>query len=154
MSATTDPIKAQIKNKRALLAKLKERMEDWKRLQAEVAQIPKVEADLKALERTLAILKGEEAPDSPKITAAMVIEAEKTLFGRRDSVPHVVYSVLKEAGKPLTIEQIMPLLKVKGSMAGEPTVRGAIYRNIKTGKLFKLVGRGTFGLLEWAETKG
>lgn len=151
MNAAIDALKAQIKNKRAQLSKLNERMEEFKKLQLEIAAIPRVRADLYALERSLAILKGDEVKEESPQMAFSEVQTRSRRTSNERSVPHLVYSVLKEAGKALTIQQIMPLLAAKGCTAGEPTVRGAIYRNAKIGKMFGLVAPGTFGLLEWKE---
>lgn len=136
-----EALKAQIKTKRVVLTKLREEEQELKRLQADVASIPSIQTDLLALERSLAILQGEEAQDAHENFSA------KTLF--KETAANSVVSVLREAGKPLTLEQIMPLLRVKGASFAEATVRGALYRNIRIARYFKLVGPGTFSLREW-----
>ncbi len=147
MNAGIDVLKAQIRSKKAALAKLREREEEFKRLQKVMAGIPKLQADLSALERSLAILKGEEVPEDPRDRKVIDIATIEHLFTR--NVPRLVYRVLKEAAKPLRIEQIMPLLAAMGCTAVKPTVRGAIYRNAKPGKIFKVLGPGIFALSEW-----
>ena len=71
----------------------------------------------------------------------------------KESIPNLVYSVLKEAGKPLRAEQIIPLVAAKGRQVEKVSMLGAIYRGIQKGQLFKLVSPGLFGLLEWTEQK-
>jgi hypothetical protein len=144
----------QIKSKRASLSKLKEQAEELKRLQAIVAAMPKIQADLQALERSLAILKGEEAAEPMIQTGLHEVMDQIKRSTREHSIPAQVYAVLRDAGKPLTGDQIMGLLAARGRNIAKPTVMGAIYRSAKNGKLFRLVAPGTFGLLEWPETKG
>lgn len=150
-SAEAAAIKALIKKKRAALEKLKAQEAQLKKLQAEVAAIPKVAADLAAAERTLRMLNKEEEAE-PQGTIPLP-ELMKTIMAttvtRSDSIPSLVYWVLKEAGKPQTSDQIMPLLAARGRTPAKTTVLGSIYRCIKKGQLFKLVAPGTFGLLEW-----
>jgi len=147
MNAAIDALKAQIKNKKAALAKLRDQEEEFKRLQKAISLMPRIEGDLAALERSLKIVKGEE-DSGTQITPQTGSLTMADMFGR-ESVPQLIYSVLKEAAKPQRIEQIMPLLAARGCTATEPTVRGAIYRNAKIGKMFRLVAPGTFGLTEW-----
>jgi hypothetical protein len=154
MNAAIELIKTQIKSKRASLSKLKEQAEELKRLQAVVAAMPKVQADLQALERSLAILKGEEAAEPVVQTTLHAVMDDIKRSIRGHSIPAQVYAVLRDAGKPLTGDQIMGSLAARGKNIAKPTVMGAIYRAAKHGKLFRLVAPGTFGLLEWPETKG
>lgn len=152
-SAEAAAIKALIKKKRAALEKLKDQEAELRKLQAAVAAVPKVAADLAAAERTLRMLnKEEEAEPEAQTQLPEIMKAIRaTTIIRQDSIPSLVYSVLKEAGKPQTSDQIMPLLAARGRTAAKTTVLGSIYRCIKKGQLFRLIAPGTFGLLEWKE---
>ncbi len=143
----TEALKAQIKSKRSLLKKLKDQEKEFRRLQEAVAQIPKIQADLSALERSLAILKGEEIPE-PAIIASKL---PKVHIPTGNTIPGMVHQVLKEAGKPLTIDQMLPLIVARGRQVGKLTLMSVIYRCVKKEQFFRLVSRGTFGLLEWPE---
>ena len=140
-----DAIKAQIKSKRLGLMNLKEKEQELKRLQAEVALLPDIKADLVALERSLAILQGEDAQAAHKNLNRIV--SSKMFFP--DTAAKMVVSILEEAAKPMTLEQIMPLLRVRGASIAETTVRGSLYRNIRKARYFKLIGPGLFALRKW-----
>src|SRR2546427_9500624 len=103
-SAEAAAIKALIKKKRIALEKLKEQEAELRKLQAAVAAIPKVAADLAAAERTLRMLNKEEEVESEAQTQLPQIlkEIGRTAVIRQDSIPSLVYLVLKEAGKPQT----------------------------------------------------
>ena len=68
-------------------------------------------------------------------------------------MPEIVYSILKEARKPMTANQIYPLLLERGKNVKKIVMTTSLYRDIKRGVLFKKVKVGTFGLLEWFENK-
>ena len=147
MSDVISVIEKQIQNKQSVLTDLKDQIA--KTLDA----IPKLEADLNALNRTLAILKGEEYQEQQ--STLKPLSKGHTIFKRRIirsntvSIPHLVSSILKEAGKPLTGDQIIPVLAAKGKLVTRNTLLSVIYRLIQHKKIFKLVSPGTFGLLEW-----
>ena len=126
-----------------LIAQKQAKLEE---LQRAASYIPRVQADLAALERTLAIVKGE---DVPSLTIA-VRDSSRVEDHIQVSIPQLVYSILKETGTPLTGQQIMERVAARGRKDEKASVLGGIYRNIKEGRLFKLVAPGTFGLLEWA----
>jgi hypothetical protein len=154
MNAAIDVLKAQIKNKKAALSKLKEQEAELKRLQAAAAAMPKLQRELAALELSLAIIKGEDIPEPPRQTGLHEVMDQIRKSVREHSLPAQVYAVLRDAGKPLTGEQIMSALIAKGGTPSKASLMGAIYRAAKQHHLFSLVRPGTFGLLEWPETKG
>lgn len=154
MNAAIDILKAQIKNKKAALSKLKEQETELKRLQAAAAAMPKLQRELAALELSLAIIKGEDVPEPPRQTGLHEVMDQIRKSVREHSLPAQVYAVLRDAGKPLTGEQIMAALIAKGGTPSKASLMGAIYRAAKQHHLFSLVRPGTFGLLEWPETKG
>ena len=147
MNAAVEAIKTQIDKKKAALSRLRVQEEELKRLQVAVAGIPKLEADLLALERSRSIIKGEEVSEPTSLMAPFGISRN----GRSDSIPSLVYSVLKEAGKPLRSNEIVPLVAARGCKSTKQSVLGAVYRVAQSGKLFTLVEPGLFGLQEWSE---
>lgn len=152
-AAEATAIKSLIKKKRAALTKLKEQEAELRKLQAAVAAIPKVSADLAALERTLRMLNKEEEaePEGQTQFPQIAKELGQNVVMRKDSIPSLVYSVLKEAGKPMKGDQIVPLIMAKGKKTNKLTIIGTIYRCAKKGQLFTLESPGVFGLLEWKE---
>ena len=147
MNAAVEPIRMQIGRKKAALSRLREQEEELKKLQAEVADIPKLEADLLALERSLSIIKGEEVSEPTSLMVPFGISRN----GRSGSIPNLVYAILKEAGKPLRGNEIIPLVAARGCKSTKQSVLGAVYRVAQSGKLFTLVEPGLFGLQEWSE---
>ena len=120
---------------------VRQKREELERLQQAVAAIPQVQNDLAALERTLAILRGDTT-------------AEPSLSAQSYSVPQEPYpqlarAILHEQGTPLTGDQITQIAKSKGKAVSRSSLMGGLYRCTKEGKYFKLVAPGTFGLLEW-----
>ena len=121
---------------------------------AVAAAMPKLQRELAALELSLAIIKGEDVPEPPRQTGLHEVMDQIRKSVREHSLPAQVYAVLRDAGKPLTGEQIMAALIAKGGTPSKASLMGAIYRAAKQHHLFSLVRPGTFGLLEWPETKG
>ncbi len=118
-----DTIKEQIQQKRAALDKLHD--------------------DVEALERTLAILEEQRLAVGKRLEGLQpewekVIKSSRKGVIQKDSIPYFAQKFLRETGKPLTKQSLL----------------GALYRSIKKRQqVFRLVGRGKFGLIEWAEGK-
>jgi hypothetical protein len=73
-------------------------------------------------------------------------------FKQQPKLHDLAYVVLQEAGKPLTGEQIVPLMLARGCTSSKQSILGAIYRAAKSGDRF-IVDRGIFGLKEWQSEK-
>jgi hypothetical protein len=144
MTTAIATIRAEIKKKKSTLTSLKKDEKELERLKKEVAAIPRVQADLSALERTLAILQGEEVPES----SGGVSASEET---STESIPTFAYSILKDTGKPMTGDDLHAAFLTKGKEVSKSSLLGALYRNVKKNRLFRLVSSGTFGLLDWPE---
>ena len=145
----------QIKTKRATLVTLRKQADELKHLQSAVATMPRIQAELAALERVLAIEKGEVAPEPTSTSDSKNVRREtpQPVGLKENSIPSFVYRALKEAGKPMTGDQIMPVFLAAGRQVDKTTVVGAIYRYIKKGQWFRKVAPGTFGLMEWKEQR-
>ena len=143
MTDAVATIKVQIKRRRGVLSTLRQQEKELERLRTEVATIPRVQTDLAALERTLAILQGEEPPE-PSVESGANEETSK-------SIPSLAYSVLKDTGKPMTGDDMYAAFTARDREVTKSSLLGALYRNVKKGRLFRLVSSGTFGLLEWPE---
>jgi len=127
-------------------AELSHKKVELEKLQQAIAKISILQADIGALERSLAIFKGNKIPESV-VMRPVPISTESVI--PRVTVPQIAYSILKEAGKPLNGDEIVAIAESKGKQIGRPTLLGAIYRSAKKGQLFKVMERGVFGLLEW-----
>ena len=126
-----DVIEAHVQQKRAEL----------ERLQQVVATIPQVQNDLAALERTLAILRGDSASAQPSSGQIYNVPQEP--------YPELAQAILREQGKPLTGDEITSIARSKGKTVKRTSLMGGLYRCLKEGKYFTLVAPGTFGLIEW-----
>ena len=127
-------------------AELSHKKIELEKLQQAIAKISILQADIGALERSLAIFKGDKIPESVIIRPAPSSIEPVT---PRETVPQIVYSILKEVGKPLKGDEIVSIAKSRGKQVGRNTLMVAIYRAAKKGQLFKIMERGVFGLLEW-----
>ena len=110
------------------------------------AELRRVEEDLAALQRTLAIFKGERVPER----LSPLHEPTPSLSQPKDSLPDVGYMALKEVGKPLTGDQIVAFWNGRGKEVSKASLLGALYRHAKHKKTFR-VSSGVFGLLEWQD---
>jgi hypothetical protein len=86
------------------------------------------------------------------VTPKNVSEEAATL--RKNSIPSIAYAILQEAGKPLTDEEIWSLAKARNPTIKLHSVRGSLYNNAKSHRIFKLTSEKTFGLLEWQNQRG
>jgi hypothetical protein len=106
-----------------------------------------------ALSSTLSRLRKEHRIRRPKPGRyASVIGknvSEEAATHREDSIPNIAYTILRNAGKPLTDDEIWSLAKTVKPDIKRSSVRGSLYGNAKIGRLFKLIPEKTFALLEW-----
>lgn len=128
--------------KKELKAKAHELAEIEKALQ----RMHEVKNDVAALERTLAILEGHEKRGSERPTQQMLQEVMSSL--RQPKLHDLAYSVLKEAGKSLSGDEITAAMTARGCKSSKLSILGAIYRAAKAGDRFS-VNRGIFSLKEW-----
>lgn len=112
-------------------SKIAETKRELERLRRAAELLPTVEANLTALLRSRALLSGEEpeeglsAPDDRK-------RIRSALPG---SIGALATDALREAGKPLHVDEILSRLRGKGSKAAKHTVVGALARYTKIGRL-------------------
>lgn len=74
---------------------------------------------------------------------------EETATLRRDSIPSFAYTVLREAGKPLTTDEIWASVRARKPNASKHSLVGSLYYYSKIGRIFTLIDAKTFGLREW-----
>lgn len=135
MNAAAEYVKSQLEAKRAELRRIEDMM-------------LRVQGAIAALEATLdqVATPGKRGRKSVAPSNSGLREIMSEL--KRPKLHDLAYSVLKEAGKPLTGDQITPLMAAHGCTSTKQSILGAIYRAAKNGDRFA-VGRGVFGLLEW-----
>lgn len=125
----------------AIEAKIADTKREQERLRRAAELLPTVEANLAALIRSRAILSGEEpeepSPDSPRS------RERGSAFPR--SVGVLAVEALREAGKPLHVDELLLSLRTKGSIAAKHTLVGALARYTNDGKL-RRTAPSTYGL--------
>jgi hypothetical protein len=117
-------------------------------IESALQRMQEVKNDVAALERTLAILEGREKKGSERPTQQMLQEVLSSL--RQPKLHDLAYSVLKEAGKSLSGDEITAAMAARGCKSSKLSILGAIYRAAKTGDRF-IANRGVFSLKEWAD---
>lgn len=134
MNSTVEIIEDEIRQKRSKLESLKAQEEELKKLRIVCAEIPKIQSDLSALQRTLAILQGEEPLEiAPAI----------------DTIPILAAAILREIGRPMNAGELQVELAGRGKTTNRNTVMSVLHREVRKGKAFKLTSPGKFGLIEW-----
>ena len=126
------------------------------KISSKKGHLAKIEADLNALERTLKILDTEKADNqqqtfAPSGIVEVIEHIQNTMAAKKKSpsIPMACHEVLRQAGKPLKLQEIIPLIRAKGCNAAVPSVRGTLYGLVKRKKMFKLVRPGVFALIDW-----
>lgn len=149
-TAAVEELRQRIRTIKATLVGLKAKQEQFRRLQLEIASIPKLEMDVNALERAIAVLLDQEAPASPSLFHGKPGAEAQPTSTTTEALPDLIYKIVKEAGKPLTTQQLIPLLAAFGKHPSKAVTRSAVYQAAKRGHRFKIVSPGMFGLLEWS----
>jgi hypothetical protein len=126
----------------AIDTKIAEMQQELERLRRAAELIPLTEANLEALQRTRALFLGEH------------IQLQETGEVRRSNLSHMIpagstggmtLEILREAGRPLHISELMRELRAKGSKSSQDTVTGMLSRYI-TNKYVKRVATSTYAL--------
>lgn len=115
--------------------------EKERRAQELRAALASVEADLKALYRTRAMIKGETDSDAA---------ARKS---SRASLPDLIEQLLRQSGE-LHASEIVQRLAAAGLKTNKQSVTASIVRYIAEGRRFKRVGPNRFALLEDEQEEG
>jgi hypothetical protein len=138
MSAATEYVKKQLETKR----------DELRRHQDIVLR---VQGAIAALESTLEQMSGSGKRTrqvAPPAGPPGLKEFMREL--RQPKLHELAYTVLKEAGKPMPVDEIVSLMMVRGCRSTRESIRGALYRAAKEKKQLISVGKGVFGLLEWS----
>ncbi len=123
-------IDAVIQQKRTLLIRIKE--------------------ELAVLERAKVLLEGEHG-------ATIGRKGGKRRKGivSPDSEAGMAVAILREEGKPLHVDELLPRMKRMGKPATKASVSSTLARFAKKGRVFyRAEAPNTFGLLEWPERPG
>ena len=112
------------------------------KVQAAVARLPKLDAEVQAIKLLLATYTGE-TDQSPSTDQSPLYSSQG------NSVSSLVYRALTEAGMPQKTEELLAFLASHGKQTTSATLRSTIYMRVKSNKLFKVVAPGVYGLKEW-----
>ena len=131
------------------------------------AAISRLQQELEILERAQALLNGQAAAEvvvsSGTITTvgAYVVKGGRKrghpMKGRLNPKSQVSYAmiVLREAGVPLHIDDIVDRMAKLGQKAKKNSIGSTLAKLAKHGRLFYRASQAsTFGLLEWQQIKG
>jgi HB1, ASXL, restriction endonuclease HTH domain len=83
-----------------------------------------------------------------------VLEGLPEKEARRSRPPSIAtqaYNILREAGRPLTVNEIVAVFQERGQDVNRRSVMTSLYHWAQDGQFFRLLGPKTFGLLEWPE---
>jgi len=136
-------------SKTAAIEFLKEQLasseNERKRIQALVARLPQIEAEIQATKLLLSKHTGE--PHQLPLTSQPTQHLDP--IDAASSISKLIIRALTEAGKPQRSEELLAFLASHGKQTSSATLRSTIYQYAKRGKLFKAVRPGVYGLLEW-----
>jgi len=129
------------------------------------AVITRLQAELEVLEQARALLNGgaTDHPTGLSVVASdtisardrvrMKIHPRKGKFHAKSSVGQTV-AVLREAGEPLHVADILSRLKKRGMEAKKGSLWSTLAKLSKKGSIFyKTAQPSTFGLMEWTRAK-
>lgn len=136
---------------RTLDAKITETQRELERLKRAAELLPIVSTNLQALQRSRAILAGEN-PDVATHTEGL-LDTGRGMDGTRavvsGSVGVLAVEILKESGKAMHAKKLTERIRAKGKDVNLPTVVGTLVRYVKTGQL-RRTAPNTFGLAKGA----
>lgn len=127
------------------------RQKELTRLQAAIRRAPALQGEIQMLQGSLALLRGDQKqkPENPKV------ESQVPLHNGTPSVPlsSVVQSILRQAGKPLSPGEIVPLGPEHGRTINYGTLTSMMAKRVNKGKEFFRDNAGKYGLREWEQPK-
>ena len=149
-------------------AEIEAKRSELKMAEETLRRVQILRMEISALERARAILEGKTINQfdldhgsivvgpgtgrlviTPTSVRTEVSSQSTDLYKRQESIPAMVFNALKESGKPLASDEIMAALLMRDRNLNRPSVLGAIYRNAKAGRMFRVIKPGVFGLLAW-----
>ena len=111
--------------------------------------------DITALERTLAILQANGKSQlklslSPRPIQNLHLTVNRGSLSMRPRILDIVCAALREAGKPLSSDEIVGACISRGVNSSKLSILGSVYRGAKEpDKQIKVVRPGVFGLKMW-----
>ena len=142
MNTAVQTLKAQLENKRAEKRRLEEALY---RVQGYIAAL---ESSLEVVGSSRKTSRRLVVTDAATVNPLEGLRSVITEFRQQPKLHDLAYVVLKESGKPLTGDQIIPLMHARGCISSKQSILGAIYRAAKDKDRF-VANRGVFSLKEW-----
>jgi hypothetical protein len=116
-----------------------------KKLQAALARLPQLDAEVQAIKLLLAKHAGETNQLPLSSQEARTVSP----VNAGTSISKLIVRALTEAGKPQRTEQLLAFLASHGRPTHGHTLRSTIHQS----KIIKSVTPGLYGLTEWAQER-
>ncbi|MCW5889082.1 MAG: winged helix-turn-helix domain-containing protein [bacterium] len=123
-------------------------------LKAKRDALQRLQAEIDVLERAQALLEGDSLEPSPR---RVVLTPEKRLTGAQaknhfapTSQVGLAIAVLRDAGSPLHVTEIMRRIMDRGGSVKKASLVGSLARLVNEKRVFVRKRPNVFGLLEWA----
>lgn len=111
-------------------------------------ELPLIKANLDALMRSLIIIQGKPVEtDTEQLKEPASSPSDKRTGMRKGSMTDIAYSILKEAGTTLTVNDLFQRVKVQKPDLGKNSFTSGIYHLSGQKRIFK-VRSGKISLLE------
>jgi hypothetical protein len=140
-------------SKTAAIEFLKEQLaaseHERKKIEALIARLPQIEAEIQATKLVLAKHTGSMQQISlPSQTRPSAHPADAV-----SSVSRLTVQALTEAGKPQTTAQLLGFLASHGKQTTSATLRSTIWLLANKGRLFRVIHPGLYGLVGWEDSR-
>ena len=129
-----------------LTKQIRERENDVRRYQEGINLIPALQAEIRMLEGSLAIIQGGTPIKHGESQAGLPLNGTPI---QPKTIGVVAYEILKQAGKPLHVNEILSLSEARGTRIIYKSLTKMISERVRQGKQFYREGAGTYGLKEW-----
>jgi hypothetical protein len=134
---------------KAITEELEDQQEKLKKLEEKLKELPEVKANIEALTRSLAILRGDNISNKKEEKEASILfpikDNQRAL--REGSTSYIAYSILK-SGSPLTPNELFETVKVKKTGLSKNSFLSGIYTFIRDKKYFAKDGTGKITILK------
>ena len=131
----------------ALDAKILEAEKELERLKRIAAQIPQIEVDLQSLRRTRSMFGPKKPSNDVGSTTKTVAITTREPKLQPHSIGGLAVEILKESGRPMHVDDILPRLRSKGKSASRASLVATLIRYMQDGVLTKTAAN-TFTLPE------
>jgi hypothetical protein len=120
----------------ALDVKIRDAEKELKKVKRLAESIPKLEADLQSLKRTRAMFTGKEA-STKEVSKEEVATHASQKKGEGQSIGNIALEIIKEAGRPVHVDDLLPKLKAKREKTSRGSLVSTLIRYMQEGRLEK-----------------